>query len=268
METGIPEGRRYLHDLRVTVRPVFGVGFLCEWMAMYRDFDVDSLATYLHLQPGQITRLANRGKLPGRKVSGRWRFARVEIHHWLEDRIGLSDEKELAHVEHALQRAGEKLVDPVEGIPALTCLDTIAVPLRARTRRSVIGEMVRLAASTGMLWDPEKMIDEVCAREQMHPTALDNGVALLHPRRPMTSILAQPLLAVGITLGGIPFGDHRGSLTDVFFLICSTDDQGHLQTLARLSRMLTVPSFLETLRDATCAAEAFEVIVEHAQRFG
>ena len=50
----------------------------------------------------------------------------------------------------------------------------------------------------------------------MHSTALDNGVALLHPRRPMPAILAEAVLALGITPGGIPFGS-GGSLTDIFF---------------------------------------------------
>ena len=33
------------------------------------DFDIDSLAAYLHLTPQQVARLADRGKLPGRKVT-------------------------------------------------------------------------------------------------------------------------------------------------------------------------------------------------------
>ncbi len=34
------------------------------------------------------------------------------------------------------------------------------------------------------------MAEAVRSREQMQPTALENGVALLHPRRPMAKILA------------------------------------------------------------------------------
>ena len=71
----------------------------------YGDFDTESLAVYLHLTPQQVSRLADRGRLPGRKVSGRWRFARAEIHHWLEGRIGLSDEEDLVDVDDALQRS-------------------------------------------------------------------------------------------------------------------------------------------------------------------
>ena len=47
------------------------------------DFDIDSLAAYLHLSPQQVMRMADRGKLPGRKLGGQWRFAEAEIHHWL-----------------------------------------------------------------------------------------------------------------------------------------------------------------------------------------
>ena len=65
------------------------------------DFDLTSLADYLHLDLAQVTKLAERGKLPGRRVAGAWRFSQAEIHHWLEDRIGLSDAHELVLVEEA-----------------------------------------------------------------------------------------------------------------------------------------------------------------------
>ena len=86
-------------------------------------------------------------------------------------------------------------------------IEAIAVPLCARTRNSVIDSMVELAAQTGWLWDTKEMAEAVKAREDMHTTALENGVALLHPRRPMAKILSQPFLALGCTSSGIPFGE-------------------------------------------------------------
>ena len=95
---------------------------------------------------------------------------------------------------------------------------TYALPisLEARTKRSVISKMVALASSTGLLWDPDKMEQAVRAREELQTTALDTGVALLHPRRPQSTILAEPLLALGVTSQGIPFGGGR-QLTDVYY---------------------------------------------------
>ncbi len=228
----------------------------------YSDFTIESLAAHLHLTPQQVARLADRGKLPGRKVSGRWRFSKADIHHWFEDRIGLSDEEELVEVEDVLGRSASTGEDSDIAVAELLMPEAIAVPLAARTQGSVIRGMVDLSARTGMLWDPEKMTEAILAREKMYPTALDNGVALLHPRRPMANILEQPLVALGITSSGIPFGGGRGMLTDVFFLICSTDDRGHLQTVARLSRMITSSDVLDELRAAPDAQTAHRLIVE------
>jgi PTS system nitrogen regulatory IIA component len=196
----------------------------------------------------QVSRWANRGRLPGRKIAGEWRFSRAEIHHWLEDRIGVSDEGALVQMEDVLEGPDRPARPEAISIAGMLPLEAIAIPLAARTRNSVITEMVALAAETCLLWDAPRMAEAVRARENLHPTALDNGVALLHPRRPMPSLLAQPLMALGRTSQGIPFGNQLGSLTDVFFLICSVEDRGHLRTLARLSRLIADPAFLPGLR--------------------
>ena len=225
---------------------------------MEDDFDIQSLAAYLHLDPAQVARLVERGKLPGRRVAGDWRFSRSEVHHWLEQRIGLSQEAELQRVEGAMQAAGSEPRDELS-LVAMLPLEAIQIPLAARTRNSVIDSMVDVAARTSWLWDPDKMADAVRNREEMHPTALDSGVALLHPRRPLAGILEQAFFAFARTETGIPFGSSR--LTDLFFLICSTDDRGHLHTLARLSRLLSLPEFVDELHvapDAKSVRELFE----------
>lgn len=226
------------------------------------DFSVDSLAAYLHLSPSQVSRLAEREQIPGRKVAGQWRFAAADVHHWLEHRLGLLEEQPLAHVESVLDRsapAGEAPVLIAELLP----VEAIAVPLAVRTRRSVIDSMAQLAAETGLLWDAAGMAEAVQAREELQPTAMENGVALLHPRRPMANIIAEPHLALGVTAGGIPFGGARGALTDVFFLVCSIDDRGHLRTLAKLSRIISRDGFLSALRQAPDAQAAHRALVEY-----
>lgn len=228
------------------------------------DFDLNSLAQYLHLTRDQVQRMAERGKLPGRKLQGNWRFSEAEIHHWLEDRIGASDEAELIEVEEVLEqgRPSEPAAEEAISIAQLLPLEAIAVPLAARTRTGVIQDMVELAASTGWLWDPEKMVEAIRARESLHPTALESGVALLHPRRPLASILAEPFLALGITSSGVPFGAARGGMTDIFFLIMATSDREHLRILARLSRLIGDENFLNELRGAEDARRAHQLIQE------
>jgi PTS system nitrogen regulatory IIA component len=223
-------------------------------------FDVASLAAYLHMMPAQVSRLAERGKLPGRRVAGQWVFSPPEISRWLEDRMGLSDDDELATIETNLrrtERGGASTIDFAELLP----LETIAVPLDARTSGSVIKAMSELAATTGMLWDPQRMAEAVAEREAMAPTALEYGVALLHPRRPQSSILGQAVIALGITSQGIPFGG-PGGLTDIFFLIAATSDHEYLRILARLSRVINDREWLAQLRESENAQAARQLILD------
>lgn len=223
------------------------------------DLDLAQLAQYLHVTPDQVTRMVERGRIPGRKVRGNWRFSEAEIHHWLEDRIGVSDNEELSKVQQVLDRVHGDVQD--RKISNLCSIDTMSVPLNSRTRGSVIRSMCELAAATGMLWDPATMAEAVKSREEMHPTALDCGVALLHPRRPQTTILADSVIALAVCPSAIPFAG-RGQLTDVFFLICSYDDSSHLRILAKISRLISGTELLSNLRSAGSTAAAWHCLNE------
>ena len=149
------------------------------------DFDLHGLAEYLQRDVAHVAHLAERGQLPGRKIAGHWRFSRPEITLWLEQRIGAAGPTDLARIEDALEQPEAVNADEFRSISDLLASEAIDVSLPARTRSSAIESMVHLAASTGWLWDQRRMVEAVRAREQLYPTAMESGVALLHPRRPL-----------------------------------------------------------------------------------
>lgn len=226
------------------------------------DFDLAALAAYLHITPDQVHKLVKQDKLPARRVGGELRFSEAEIHHWLEDRIGVSDDQQLRKVEAALHRSAP--AHPTWRLTEFCSVDRIAVPMTSRTRGSAIRDMCQLATEGGLMWDPAAMAEAVLAREDLHPTALDNGVAMLHPRRPQTSILADSVIALGVTPQPLAFAG-GGQLTDIFFLICSYDDAMHLRILARLSRVISNAEFLSGLRAAKSPGEAHHLLDEAEQ---
>ena len=217
----------------------------------HSNLTMSQLSRYLHLPESQVRKLVDRGAIPSRRVNGELVFSRDEVHRWLEVRIGLSNDNELAQVEGALDRSVPAgAVEEQVLISLLIPERAIAAPLAARTRDSAIRGMVQLGVDTGLLWDADAMIEAVKNREELHSTALDNGVALLHPRRPMPGILGESFIALGILPRGIPFGGGLDNMTDIYFLICSTNDRIHLRILARLSRILSSSGFLDDLRNA------------------
>jgi PTS system nitrogen regulatory IIA component len=216
--------------------------------------DLGQLASLLGRDARELGKLANRGQVPGRKIGGEWRFATAEIHHWLEGQMpGLSD-AELRALDPATLAAGTPTVS------TLLPLDCIDLALPARTRQSLLRELVKLAERSNQIWDPAAIREAVEAREGMASTARPEGFAIPHPHRRMPNTLGDSVIALARTGSGIPFGADDGSLTELFFLVCCTDDSLHLRIQARLARLLRLPSLLDSLRQAQTPAEAWGVI--------
>lgn len=227
----------------------------------HETMDLDQLAHYLQRDARELHKLASRGHLPARKVGGEWRFAKAEVNHWLETQLPEYDEQQLTAVESAT--VGTSGQEPL--IASLLSEATMAVPLAASTRGSVFRELVRLAEQSWQVYDPEALLHAIQQREEMASTALPNGVAIPHPRRPMPNALGEPIMAFGRTASGVPFGSDHGNLTDIYFLVACRDDRTHLHVLARLSRLLLRPGILDELRAASTTLETWRLI-ETAER--
>jgi PTS system nitrogen regulatory IIA component len=220
--------------------------------------DLEQVADYLQRDQREVSKLANRGHLPGRKVAGEWRFARAEINYWIETQLPAYTEEQL----HALETRDVPTPGEEPLLAELLAKESVAVPLLAATRASVLKELVRLAEQSWQVYDPAVILEAIRQREEMGTTALENGVALPHPRRPLASALGESVIAYGRTASGIPFGAARGELTDIFFLVCCRDESTHLRILARLSRLLLRPGFLDELRAAATPEETWSLIAE------
>ena len=115
--------------------------------------DLRQLASYLQRDVRELSKMASRGHLPGHKVGGQWRFAPAEINHWLETQMPDYTEQQLTAVETGPGRGDE-------GQPLVTGLlteTTIAVPLPATTRTSVLKELVNVAERSWQVYDGAAM---------------------------------------------------------------------------------------------------------------
>src|SRR5262249_11223985 len=131
--------------------------------------DLEQLAHYLRRDVREVTKLANRGYLPGQKVGGRWRFVPSEINYWIETQMHAYTEQELAALETARLAGGD---DQQPRLTSMMSESTMAVPLAAGTRASVLKELVNLAEQSWQVLDPAAILAAVRQREEMGSTAL------------------------------------------------------------------------------------------------
>jgi PTS system nitrogen regulatory IIA component len=223
----------------------------------HETMDLEQLASYLQRDVREVSKMASRGHLPGQKVAGQWRFTSVEINHWIETQLHGYTDEQLSALE--TRAAG---AEPYLSIAALLTDATMAVPLHARTRASVLKELVVLAEQSWQVYDPQAILHAIKQREDMGTTALSCGVAFPHPHRPLPAALGETVLAYGRTASAVPFGGPHGSLTDIFFLVCCPDQATHLRILARLSRMLLQPGLLDQLRGAETTSETRQILAD------
>jgi len=126
-------------------------------------------------------------------------------------------------------------------------LDEKQVILRLRSRKpaNALREIVQLLAKNGKIDQPVKFLEQVLAREQVHPSAVEHGVSFPHAR---TDLVDQIILGIGRSRAGIPFGENRVRARLIFvigvprqlvndYLIC-------VGTLARLVKDDAVRSTL------------------------
>lgn len=222
-------------------------------------FSLDELARHLGRDRREIEKLASRGRIPGRKVGSAWQFHSSEITRWLEQEMREYSSAELRNVE-ITQHSRE--ICPDLPVTSLLHPETVAVPLQARTKRSVLEALLETAGNTWQIWSPNEILVAVQKREELFSTAYAGGIAIPHPRNPLPEAHGESIIAFGRTMTGIPFGAPHGGLTDLFFLVLCQDSGSHLQVLARLGRMLQLPEFSDRLRETEDPQTTYDLICE------
>jgi PTS system nitrogen regulatory IIA component len=231
----------------------------------YRTFGIDEVARYLHLSRADLDRLVKDQDIPFERHGERLVFRKVEIDAWASQRILGLEGQRLAEY-HQQSSQGTQQIVPCEAfMPEIIRPEFIEAALTAKTKASVLRQMVTLAEKTGRVCDPPALLEGLEAREELCSTGIPGGLALLHSRNPDSYLFETAFLALGRTIQPIHFGAPDGLPTNLFFLIGCPDDGTHLHTLARLCMMAQKTDLLVDLRQATDAAAMCDSIIAAEQ---
>lgn len=218
-------------------------------------------ARHIRVTERELFHLVQREEIPYIRQGENIVFEHRELDDWAQRRIlGLPTRALTEH--HKLEVAGRTRQSADDAlIEQLFHLDGIKPALASRTKPAVIRDMVQLAVATGLLYDDAAFLREVEAREEVASTAIGGGAAFLHARYHDPYVAAESFVVLGKSIQDIYFGAQDGAQTDIFFLICCTDDSLHLHTLARLCMLAHGTMLLPDLRAATTAQEMYNTLL-------
>lgn len=220
--------------------------------------DLKGAARLLHMDENELKHFAQRGEVAHSKQGENYVFPRRELDEWAQRRlIALAEKKLLA--EHFQDRVERRRATGGDFHTAgLLRPNAVRLDMPSRSRAGVLRDLTDLAESTGLLYDPLTLFAELQARETAGTTAIENGVALPHPKYHDPYLFAESFIAFARTEREVFFGSADGKGTDLYFLVCCADASLHLHILSRLCLLLRKTALLEALRAAATPQEACE----------
>jgi PTS system nitrogen regulatory IIA component len=194
-----------------------------------RAASLEELAAQLSVSTSTLERWIRQGRIPVRIEHGRCRYDQQQLDSWLST--------------HSLETAGHE---------AQASLDSLAECIRRGgvhrlPKTADREELLRECAHRMPLADSEELFRLLLEREQLASTGLGRGVAVPHPRSPVSGVGALPIIGVFFPESPVDMGAIDGQPVFVLFVVISPAVRLHLQLLSRLAFCLKDDDFLAFL---------------------
>lgn len=213
---------------------------------------LEDAAKFLNLSADAVRVLVEKG-FTRKDADGRMFVKTEEIREWVHRGI-----KDLSLTQlNKLERGYDEEAMVIHPLLDPKC---IRRKLMGASKSAVLGELVDMLVDHGGVDGKyrKKIFKAVIDRERMCSTALADGVAIPHPREPLTGIIKKPRLVLGLSWHGLDFESFDGKPTHVVVLLCTPKLDQHLHLLARLTRLLSNVK----MRVALCRAKDEAGVIE------
>ena len=202
--------------------------------------DLAEAANMLGVSSGTVRRWARQGRLGIMRPSGEFRFEQEELRKWARNQ-GLR-----------LRTSGSShrrpaVVDP-DSFPLSTALDrgSILHHEPGISPGEVLSNLVELAPLPESC-DRLGLLEQLQAREALASTALTDGIALPHPRKPSSDFVSDPMLVIAMLEQEVDWRSVDGKPVHTAILLINPTSREHLQVLSRLAFVMREPAFPRAL---------------------
>src|SRR5579864_4306522 len=210
------------------------------------ELNVREVAEIFEVPESQVYRWVQKDHLPSRQVNDRPVFNRTELLEWATVR-------KIRFLPNLLQEQGTPVAPSESLAVALGAGGVIAVPGRG-TKPEVLREVTRcLPLPEGC--DRDLLLQLFLARESLGSTAVGDGIAIPHPRRPVVLAVDHPVLTICFLDPPVDFGATDRQPVHTLFVLVSPTIRSHLSMLARVACVLRDPAFRALLLRRGTVAE-------------
>lgn len=208
------------------------------------DLKIKDVADLLNVSEQTIRKWISDGKIPAYRINQQYRFSRTEIENWvishkLDHNHGGSPfaGKKNEHSKDYKSSSSEKSTGGIKQFSLFRAVHKGGVLHRipGSTKEEVIRATMKLVAKDLNL-DADVMADLLMDRENLMPTALNNGIGIPHTR---DSLLRGLHDAVFVAFPETPldYGALDGKPVHTLFFLFACEDKRHLHLLAKIAHL-------------------------------
>ena len=143
--------------------------------------------------------------------------------------------------------------------------ELMIMDLKASTKMEAIDEMVAKLKEKNIISDEVVFKDLILKREEKSSTGLGEGIAMPHAK---TSVVNTPAVLFARSNKGIDYDALDGEPVYIFFMIAASEDAHdlHIDTLAKLSKMLLNDDFTQGLKTCGTPDEVYTLVDKYSEK--
>ncbi len=210
------------------------------------DLRIKDVAELLNVSETTIRRWLADGKIPAYRINQQYRFSRTEVEDWV---IRYKQGKS-----HGESPFGESSSEASHGSGGSKQFSLYRAVHKGRVLAGVPGnskeEVIRAtvkAIVNDLNLDADVLTDLLLDRENLQPTALNNGIGIPHARDFLLSS-HHDIVNVVFPEKPLPYGALDGKLVHTLFFLFACDDKRHLHLLAKIAHFTSEPATLSLLQ--------------------
>lgn len=215
------------------------------------DLKIKDVADLLNVSESTIRRWLADGKIPAYRINQHYFFSRSEIENWvishkLDKTDGVSPFTRSKEMESLAVKppkspatGGSKQFSLFRAIHKGDVLHH----LKGNSKEEIIRTAMKKVAKTLNI-DAEVMTDLLLDRENLMPTALNNGIAVPHTRDSLLDSHHDVIFVVCLD-EPLEYGALDGKPVHTLFFLFACEDKRHLHLLAKIAHLSSQPQALE-----------------------
>ncbi len=229
------------------------------------DLKIKDVADLLNVSETTIRRWLKEGKIPAYQLNHQYRFSKSEIEDWMMkcklggEGISFSE----TQIYPPLGKEAPPLKGGMQSFSLYRAMHKggILYDVPGKNKNQVIkNAMQKAAPRIGV--DPELITELLIDRENLMTTALNNGIAIPHPRDSIIEHPGADLIVTVFPEKPIEYGALDGRPVHTLFFLFSCSDKTHLHLLSKLAHLSSQTSALDFLAEKPSAEKLLGYVKE------